>query len=532
MKTYSDLRHTYNWTKATQNGHFRPYKVALYTALLSCLSLGAFGATIPQVSKVSCSKNSFNTSGTDACSAYLTRTASSQVNVSLSSNDPAVTVPSTAYVKRNKSTGGFTATIASVTTARTATITATAGGVSKTYAIQLTPAATTPTLSISATSLAFGSVAVNSSATQSLTVKSTGTAAVTVNSAGVSGQGFSVSGSAFPVTLNPGQAVTLQVKFSPTADGSVTGQVTISSNSSSNPTAAVSLNGTGTATAPTLSAFSCSSATMTGPGSVTCTPTLSGAAPTGGVAVTVSSSSTTVTVPSTVTVAAGATSAAFAATVSSFSTAQTVTLTATAGGVSKSFALQLSPSSPTLSINATSISFGTVAVNSQATQAVTLTSSGTAAVTVNSSTTTGTGFSVSGSSFPVTLNPGQTLTLSVQFAPTAAGSATGQLTIKSNSSTNPTANIALSGTGQAQAHEVDLNWNAPDSSQDPVVGYNIYRSPSGASSYSRVNSSQNASTTYADSTVASGQSYDYVVKSVDAAGAESAPSNATTVSVP
>jgi hypothetical protein len=173
-----------------------------------------------------------------------------------------------------------------------------------------------------------------------------------------------------------------------------------------------------------------------------------------------------------------------------------------------------------------------VTTGSQATQTVTLTSSGTAAVTVNSASVTGTGFSVSGSTFPVTLNPGQTLGLSVQFAPTVAGSATGQLTIKSNSSTNPTANIGLSGTGQTQSHEVDLSWNAPSSSQDPVVGYNIYRSPSGASSYSRVNSSQNASTTYADSTVASGQSYDYVVKSVDGAGTESAPSNATTVSVP
>jgi Abnormal spindle-like microcephaly-assoc'd, ASPM-SPD-2-Hydin len=432
MNTYSDLKHTYNLTKAISNWHSRPYKVALFAALLSCFALGAFGATAPPLNKVSCGKSSFNNSGTDACSVYLTDAAQSEVVVSMSSSDPAVLVPSKTYVKPKKSTAGFTATVGAVTAARTATITATLNGVSRTYAIQLNP---------------------------------TGT------------------------------------------------------------------NGNGTPN-PTLSAFSCSSATMTGPGSVTCTPTLSGAAPSGGTNVSVSSSNSTVSAPSAVTVAAGATSAPFAATVSSFSTAQTVTLTATAGGVSKTFALQLSPSAPILSINATSISFGGVTTGSQATQTVTLTSSGSAAVTVNSASVTGTGFSVSGSTFPVTLNPGQTLSLSVLFVPTVAGSATGQLTINSNSSTNPTANIGLSGTGQAQSHEVDLSWNAPDSSQDPVVSYNIYRSPSGASSYTRVNPSPNAPTTFADSAVTSGQSYDYVVKSVDSAGMESAPSNSTTVAVP
>jgi hypothetical protein len=45
------------------------------------------------------------------------------------------------------------------------------------------------------------------------------------------------------------------------------------------------------------------------------------------------------------------------------------------------------------------------------------------------------------------LNPGQAATLSVEFDPTAAGAATGQLTITSNSSANGTAVISLSGTG-------------------------------------------------------------------------------------
>ena len=530
MKAYSDLRHTYSWNKLTPNWHSRrPYKVALLAALFSCLSMGAFGAS-RSLSKVSCAKSSFSSSGTDACSVYLTNNTYNQVAVSLSSNDPAVKVPSKVYVGAHKSTAGYTATVSSVTSARTATMTATLNGVSRSYSIQLSPSASTPALSVSKTSLAFGSIAVNSAATQSVTLSSTGTAAVTVNSAAISGQGFSVSGSSFPVTLNPGQAVTLTVQFKPTAAGSASGQLAVSSTSSSNPTVAVSLTGTGTTTAPTLSAFTCSSSTMTGAGSVTCTPTLTGAAPTGGVNVSVSSSSSTVTVPSPVTVAAGATSKAFAATVSSFSTAQTVTLTAASGGVSKTFALQLNPAASTLNVNATTISFGDVVVDSQATQTVTLTSSGASAVTVSAASVSGTGFSVSGSTFPVTLNPGQTLNLNVQFAPSAAGSATGQLSIKSNSSSNPTANVALSGTGDP--HQVQLSWSPPAQSSMPVSGYNVYRAASGSSSYQRVNSAKATGTTYTDSTVSKSNSYDYVVKSVDSSGTESVPSNLTTVSLP
>ena len=74
---------------------------------------------------------------------------------------------------------------------------------------------------------------------------------------------------------------------------------------------------------------------------------------------------------------------------------------------------------------------------------VTLTSTGTAPVTINSAALSGTGFTMSGATFPVTLNPGQTVTLSVQFEPTVTGAASGQLTIQSDSSTNSTAIVNL-----------------------------------------------------------------------------------------
>ena len=198
---------------------------------------------------------------------------------------------------------------------------------------------------------------------------------------------------------------------------------------------------------------------------------------------------------------------------------QTVTLTVNAG-------------TATLSISTTSMGFGDVVLNTPATQDVTLSSTGTASVTVNSATVTGTGFSLSAPTLPATLTPGQTLTLAVQFDPTTAGAATGQLTITSTSSTNGTALIALAGTGIAASYAVDLSWDAPSSSPDPVVGYNVYRSPSGSSMYQLLNSTVDSQVTFVDTTVEDGQTYDYIVESVDNSGIQSVPTSPISVAIP
>jgi hypothetical protein len=187
--------------------------------------------------------------------------------------------------------------------------------------------------------------------------------------------------------------------------------------------------------------------------------------------------------------------------------------------------------SPQLTESATSLSFGSVAVNSAVTKSVTLTSTGSSAVTVNSAAISGAGFSIIAGSFPVTLNTNQSVAVQVQFRPVAAGSDTGKLTISSNSSSGSTTAVALSGTGTSVAHQVDLTWNAPGSSTDPVAGYNIYRS-TGSGSYQLMNSSPKAQTAYVDSTAVSGATYDYIVKSVDSSKIESGPSNQITVTIP
>jgi Abnormal spindle-like microcephaly-assoc'd, ASPM-SPD-2-Hydin len=420
--------------------------------------------------------------------------------------------------------GQLTATSAGGATVAQVPITGAGGGGS----------ASTPTLTISPASLAFGNVGVNTASALPVTLTSTGTAPVAINSATSTGTGFTLSGVTFPVTLNPTQSVTLNVQFDPAAAGAVTGQVTIQSNSSTNGTAMIGLTGTGTGTAgpAALSALSCSNASMTGAGSDACTVTLSGPAGSGGLSVTLVSSNAAVTVPTTVVVPANASSAGFTATVSTVSTAQAVTLTASAGGVSKTFALQLNPAVPTLTISPLSLAFGNVTVSTPSALPVTLTSTGTAPVTINSASLSGTGFTMSGATFPVTLNPTLAITLDVQFDPAAAGAVTGQLTIQSNSSTNGTVVINLTGTGEISAHYVGLSWEAPASSADPVAGYHVYRSTGGSSPYVLLNSSLDILTTYTDNNVVSGASYDYIVKSVDSAGVESSPSNQAAATIP
>jgi hypothetical protein len=185
-----------------------------------------------------------------------------------------------------------------------------------------------------------------------------------------------------------------------------------------------------------------------------------------------------------------------------------------------------------LTINATTIAFGDVNLNAPATQTLTLSSTGTASVTVSAATVVGTGFSLSGATFPLAIAPGQSATLSVQFDPKAAGAATGTLTVVSTSLTSPTTVVSLSGTGVTAAYEVNLSWNAPGSSKDPVAGYNVYRALSGSVSYEQMNTSIITTTSYTDSSVETGETYDYQVESVDASGVTSQPSNMTSVVIP
>jgi hypothetical protein len=286
----------------------------------------------------------------------------------------------------------------------------------------------------------------------------------------------------------------------------------------------------GASATPALSRISCASSSYKVAATDACSVYLTSTS-SNRLRVTLTSNNSAVAVPASVTVRPGAISAGFSATVGGVTTTQSATITAQAGGVAKTFLITISPSTgtPALSVSGASIAFGGVLVNTVASQPLTLSSTGTAPVTVNSLGVSGSGFSVSGATLPATLNPGQSLTVNVQFYPANIGTFTGQLTISSNSPTAPALTVSLSGTGSP--HKVELTWSAPSGSSSPVSGYKVYRAPASTSSFAVVDP-MDTQTAYTDSGVQSGQSYKYYVTSVDSSGVESSPSNTTTVTVP
>jgi fibronectin type 3 domain-containing protein len=160
---------------------------------------------------------------------------------------------------------------------------------------------------------------------------------------------------------------------------------------------------------------------------------------------------------------------------------------------------------------------------------VTVTNTGNSNVQISQIAASGTGYSLNGAGAPVTLTPTQKLTFSVIFSPTATGAASGSVTITSNATGSP-ATITLSGSGIVSVpHTVSLSWTASTSA---VSGYNIYRSTTSGSSYTKLNTTLISPVSYTDSTVVNGKTYYYVTTGVDSTGAESAYSNEATAVIP
>ncbi|HET7347025.1 MAG TPA: choice-of-anchor D domain-containing protein, partial [Acidobacteriaceae bacterium] len=93
-----------------------------------------------------------------------------------------------------------------------------AGGTSKTAAVGA--------LSLSTSSVSFGSVSVGNSAADTVVMTNTGSAPLQVSQIQVSGASFSVVGSAnAPMTLAAGASSTLTVAFTPKSAGTVSGSL-------------------------------------------------------------------------------------------------------------------------------------------------------------------------------------------------------------------------------------------------------------------------------------------------------------------
>ncbi len=193
-----------------------------------------------------------------------------------------------------------------------------------------------------------------------------------------------------------------------------------------------------------------------------------------------------------------------------------------------SIALSGTGSSPgQLGVSPATVNFGNVVVgNSQSQTAALSASSGP--VTVSSATMSGSEFSLSGLSLPLTIAVGTSVPFTLTFSPQASGSTSGTLTF-TGSASNSGLVQTLTGTGtSATQRSVSLNWTASTSSN---VTYNVYRGTTTGGPYPTQIDSGLPGTTATDSTVVSGQTYYYVVTAENSNG-ESGYSNQATAVIP
>ena len=411
-------------------------------------------------------------------------------------------------------------------------------------------------LTVSPASLNFGSMQTGASTSQALILSNSGKSSLTVSQAIVTGQGFSLlSSPSLPFTLTSGQSVTVNLAFAPVSGGSASGSFSLVSSAISTHDHSGKHNSVSTATTTVVLNGSCSvPSQVVTPGVLVAYPSSLGFS-----ALQVGSSQT---LSATLTNSGGTAVTISQATIlqttsgngftlnglglpTTLAAGQRVTFSVTfaplsAGSAGGSVSIYSDASNPTLMISLAgtgiaqgqlavtpvSADFGSVTVGTSKTQSATVVASGSS-VTLSSANVTDSEFSLSGIAFPVTIAAGQSMPFTLTFVPRTSGTAVATLSLASTAANSVAENLTGTGVAPPQ-HSVDLSWDPVSA----VVGYNVYRGSQAGGPYSKINSVLNASTTFIDSSVQSGQNYYYVTTSVDSTGAQSSYSNETHAVIP
>ncbi len=332
-------------------------------------------------------------------------------------------------------------------------------------------------IKLNPSSFSFGNVRMGQTQTQAAALSNPGKVAVTIMRVAISQKGFALSGLTLPMTLRAGQSVPVSVSFTPTTNGAVRGTISFSGRVSVRvakqrpvvfggrqadtvfavstlPTALnVAVSGVGMATGQlVVSPPSLALGNVKIGGSLAQSATL------------INSSTTSVTVSQATVSGKGFRMSGI-----------TFPLTLAAGG-RKSFTITFAPQSAgsssgsiavmsdasnsvvsmpvsgmatalgTLAANPASLSFGSVQVGQGQILSETLTNSGSSSVTVSQANFTGSGFTTTGLSLPLTLAAGQSVAFSVTFKPQSSGPVSGALTLTSDAS-NGALIVPIAGSG-------------------------------------------------------------------------------------
>jgi P pilus assembly chaperone PapD len=344
-----------------------------------------------------------------------------------------------------------------------------------------------PAVSLSPSSLSFGRQNVGStSGVQSLTLTNSGQLALSISNISLTGAkagSFAITAGGDAGSLAPGASRAISVTFSPTTPGDHSAALSIASNAPGSPHQ-VGLSGTGVIPAPVVSLSPAAlgfgdQAVGTTSASQSVTLTNSGDAP-----LLVSGVGLAGANPGSFSITAGGDSGALAPGASR--TISVAFAPTTAGGQTASLAIASnaagSPHSvalsgsgfvpaPALTLNSTSIDFGSLTVGSTSPpRSVTLTNSGNAPLAISAVSITGAdpgSFAISAGGDAGTLAPGSSRTISITFSPTTPGGHSAGLTIASNAPGGPHL-VILSGTGLAAEPVVSLTPASLNFGDQPV----------------------------------------------------------------
>ena len=292
--------------------------VAASVAADSIPASGGSGSIVVSVSAslstVGCLVASIAGPGSTSCTVTLSAAApAGGFQVSLSSNNANLTVPTSVTVAAGQTTATFSATGATVNADQTGvTITASAAGIIRTASVNLLAPAQLRSVSCS-----LGTIGSNATSTCTAALSRVAASSVSV-SLGSNNVLLAVPGT---VTIATGQAGATFSVNSGVVTQNQSATITASVNGN---TQSFTMNLTASLQ---LSELSCSPTSFSGPGTATCTITLSGAAPSNTSTI-VSSDNTAVTVPGIVTFNAGQSSATFSATIAKPSSNQIATISA------------------------------------------------------------------------------------------------------------------------------------------------------------------------------------------------------------
>ena len=318
-------------------------------------------------------------------------------------------------------------------------------GTGVTLAVQFSPA-----------SLTFSNQPVGTtSAAQTVQMTNTGTGVLAIS--GIAASGDFAQTNDCPASLGPSAFCTITVTFTPTANGTRNGAITIGDNVSGSPQT-VPLTGTGTAPVATLAPTSLDFGSRligSASGAQTATFSNSGSAPLTISAISVIGGSDYAVNndcpigPATLAPGAFCTFTVTFTPTAAGNRSGLVTITHNASG-SQSYlnltGVGVAPA-PAVTLAPASLNFGNSAVGTaSAAQPVTLTNSGTAALAIGAIAASG-DFAQT-NTCPASLAINATCQIDVTFTPTAGGNRTGLLTITDNAPNSPQA-VTLSGAGIA-----------------------------------------------------------------------------------